>query len=381
MLSPTFYPSIGGVETMVRGLIVHLRSTDVEFSVVTRHFPGAPDEEVLDGAQIHRLFSPGRGRLGFLTFSISALFFLIRHRVQFDVIHVKPGGFYSLSALLVGKIFNKKVIINYGGHEFAGKFEGFSITAPLLFLVQRWWADRVLPLSQSMRKEAIRLKIPEGKISVLLHGIDTNRFHPSTRAEKKNRKRDLNLPEGLVAIFIGRFTTQKNLPFLLEFWGDIQPMISKPVSLVLIGAGPEEGRLRRRIEEKDLQEKVFIFGATHDPAPYYIAADVFLLPSLWEGLAHSFLEAMSCGLPCITSAICPGPEDVIINGQNGFALSLNQPEIWKEKLVGLLKDNDLREAIGKRARQTILDQHSMDQFAGQVHSIYESLFNEASTEM
>ena len=128
---------------------------------------------------------------------------------------------------------------------------------------------------------------------ILPNAIDLERFVPGGEAEK----RALGL-SGRVLLFVGRFAPQKNLLFLLEAFAKARKEM--PMTLVLVGAGPQRGPLDALAAQLKIGRDVR-FVPPCDPAPYYAAADAFCLPSLYEGLPVVGLEAQAAGLHCLFS--------------------------------------------------------------------------------
>lgn len=155
---------------------------------------------------------------------------------------------------------------------------------------------------------------------ILPNAIDLAHFSPDA-----GKKEALGL-SGRVLLFVGRFANQKNLFFLLDaFAGALK---REAMTLVLVGGGEQERALRGRAEALDIAHSVR-FVPPCDPAPYYAAADVFCLPSLYEGFPVVGVEAQSAGLPCLFSDKVTREADLC--GDNAF-LPLDA-EIWAEEML------------------------------------------------
>lgn len=166
----------------------------------------------------------------------------------------------------------------------------------------------------------------------LLHsGIDTEPFHrPFDRAAVRS---ELGLsPGALVVGHVGRFTPPKNHIFLLEVFAAALRMEPK-LRLVLIGDGAEEDSVRRKAKELALDDSVVFLGSRPDvPRLLLGAIDLFLFPSLSEGLGLAFLEAQAAGLPCIVSANVPEETDVVRPLITRLSLDLPAQD-WAEQLI------------------------------------------------
>lgn len=129
---------------------------------------------------------------------------------------------------------------------------------------------------------------------ILPNAVDADRF-ACTPQEHERAKEALGLA-GRTALFVGRFAYQKNLPFLLNAFAETDG----EMTLALVGGGEEEGALRRQAEALGVGKRVRFVPPT-DPAPWYKAADVFVLPSRYEGMPLTAVEAQAAGLACLLS--------------------------------------------------------------------------------
>ena len=176
---------------------------------------------------------------------------------------------------------------------------------------------------------------------VLPNAIPAAKFY-STAEERAEAKAALRLT-GKTALFVGRFVYQKNLFFLLKAFAAAQK--TADMTLVLVGGGADEQALREQAASLGIEKRVR-FVPPCDPAPYYKAADVFLLPSRYEGLGIVAIEAQAAGLPCILSDAVPKEAD--ISGACTFlpAEMQEDAELWaKEMAKDMPKTEDARDKI------------------------------------
>lgn len=206
-------------------------------------------------------------------------------------------------------------------------------------------ADRIFVTTDAMAKDVLsRIPGVEYKLMVIPNYVDTDVFHP------------LNLPkEPKTLLFVGRIAPEKNLDALLEA---IRPL---DVKVRLIG----EGRLRPALQEKyaDLGERlVWEGGVPNSELPEYInRAQVFILPSLYEGHPKSLIEAMACAVPVI-GCDSPGIRSIIRDGYNGF-LCDTDPESIRNAILKVLSDKKLAVKTGGTAREFIETLFSLNKLA------------------
>lgn len=135
--------------------------------------------------------------------------------------------------------------------------------------------------------------------------------------------------------------------------------------LLLVGQGKEEAALK-----KIAGAGVQFIGATHDVAPYLQAADLFVLPSSYEGLSVSLLEAMSSGLPAVATCVGGNPE-VIAQNENGWLVPPGDAKALRFAIITLFQDTPRREAMGRNAREHIVRNYELAVTARKLRELYE----------
>jgi glycosyltransferase involved in cell wall biosynthesis len=165
---------------------------------------------------------------------------------------------------------------------------------------------------------------------------------------------------------VGRFVVEKRVNHLLTLWPDIRRVFPEAL-LLLIGTGAETSRLQAMSSPG-----VQFTGQVDDAASYLQAADIFVLPSSTEGLSVSMLEAMSSGLPALVTSVGGAP-DVIQHNMNGYLIPPDDLPALKQGLLTLLGDEALRVRLGKRGRECILADYSLDSVAMHLGALYHNL--------
>ena len=191
---------------------------------------------------------------------------------------------------------------------------------------------------------ARELGVAPGRIVRMASGVNTNEFHPG----KSTVDADL-LPRPRV-IFTGRLHPQKNLPLLLEAWSKVARQ--SEANLILVGPGNDRQRLIELAASLGISDRVQFVGAVDNPAEYLRAADIFVLPSVAEGMSNSLLEGMATALPCVVSGI-GGNTDLVANGQTGRLVSEPTAEAWSSTIIELLENPREARRLGSAARERI----------------------------
>ncbi len=189
-------------------------------------------------------------------------------------------------------------------------------------LRNRWLrdADAFVAMSRVIRDEMLGAGIPGERIVLLPHGVDTERFRPATVEEKLALRRELGLPEGVLAVYSGRLLRGKGLETLVDAFAAIADRAAG-LGLVLVGSGEGqalsiEDELRRRVAERGLGARIAFAGRQERVEDYLRAADVFAFPSVFEALGIALVEAAACALPAVASRT-GGIVDVVEDGVSG----------------------------------------------------------------
>lgn len=152
----------------------------------------------------------------------------------------------------------------------------------------------------------------EGKVYLLNNAIDTEKFKFNEEVREKVRK-ELNIDEDIFVVgHIGRFVEQKNHTFLIDIFNEVHKV--KPNSkLMLVGQGPLKETVEEKVNRLGLSDSVLFLGQRNDVNELYQAMDVFVLPSLYEGLPVVGVEAQAAGLPCVFSSDMTSETKILVD--------------------------------------------------------------------
>lgn len=174
-------------------------------------------------------------------------------------------------------------------------------------------------------------EVEKGNVTVIHNAVDYEKFKPQKRVRNKIRK-ELNITEAEIVFGnVGRFDNQKNHTFLIDIFKEINKK-NKNTKLLLIGIGPLQEEIKQKVKDLKLQDKVIFAGFIKNVNDYMQAMDAFIMPSLYEGLPVTGVEAQASGLPCFMS------KDVITEEvkitKNLTFISLNESaELWAKTIL------------------------------------------------
>ena len=172
----------------------------------------------------------------------------------------------------------------------------------------------------------------EGKVSVLKNAIDIKNFCFSEETRKKYRQ-ELGIDDQLLIGHVGRFQTQKNHDFLVDIFYEISKKDSS-AKLLLVGEGPLQEKIKDKVAGLGITDCVIFAGVRDDVANLMQAMDVFLFPSLFEGLGIVLVEAQAAGLPCVASKTVI-PEEVRLTEEFEFIDLEESAQVWAERVLGI----------------------------------------------
>ena len=232
------------------------------------------------------------------------------------------------------------------------------------------FASHIVAVSASCRDFLItRESISASDVTLVPNAIDLRRFSPAS-ARRDHARLELGLPASeRVVAGVGRLNPQKNFSLFLDIAAQLAPRFPD-LHFLLAGDGPEEKMLREKAATLGIADRVTFSGYVADTRLVYLAADVLLMPSRYEGLPMTLLEAMAMGLPVVASQL-DGIAEVIGDGREGFLVPSDDAPLFVERTAALLQDADLSSRIAQNARAKIEACFSVERMTSAVEEIYD----------
>jgi glycosyltransferase involved in cell wall biosynthesis len=173
---------------------------------------------------------------------------------------------------------------------------------------------------------------------------------------------------GIVVGTVARLAPQKGIAHLLEAYAAVRT-VRDDVRLVIAGDGPLRAELDHNAEKLGIAETVTFTGAIPSPWPFLAELDVFVLPSLWEGLPYVLLEAMAAGLPCVATAV-DGVAEAIPDRRFGTVVAPGDGTWLAREILALADDAQARSEMGRRAQAHVRDTFSIDAMVRATVDVY-----------
>lgn len=272
-----------------------------------------------------------------------------------DLVHIATEGTLGRAALLAARRLCLPTVSSYHTN-FAQYLQNYhaGFLAPLCWRYLRWFHNSTLAtFCPSPSTQCLLEDQGFSNVKIWSRGVDSHRFDPGKRDDELRRSLGVG-PDDILATYVGRIASEKNLEMLLQAWRGLPDHDNR--FLLFIGDGP----LRERLEAESDAHVMFIgyrFG--EELARLYASSDLFVFPSLSETFGNVILEAMASGLPVVGFKV-QGPKDIINNNRTGVFADGISAEALSLAMQNLLVDHERRRELGRNARDYSITQSWQD---------------------
>ncbi len=234
------------------------------------------------------------------------------------------------------------------------------------------WGGKVIAVSPAVREHLIGVHgVPKQRIVCIPNGIDKARFVLSDGPTQDALREKLGIPPNARVVgTVARLSPVKGLEYLIEA---MELSIAQHPSLhcLIVGDGPDKEKLRELAACLGLERRVFFAGAVLDVAPYLGLMDIFVLPSVMEGLGLSILEAFAAGKPVVASRV-GGIPDVVQDGHNGLLVPPENARDLATAVERLLDDRPLAKELAQAGQRTLEQSFSLAGMAEEIQRVYQN---------
>ncbi len=355
---------VGGTETLLMNLYRNIDRTKIQFDFIkhTKKKCLYDDEILLLGGKI---FSMPRYQVtNHIRYKKEWKKFLKEHS-EYKIIHAHMRS----TASIYLKIAKKAGLYTIAHSHSVSSGKGVSaIVKNFLQRRIRETADYFLACSHSAGEWLFGKKVVNSaNFSILNNAIFIDKFIYNDETRNKKRE-ELNLVNSFVIGHVGRFEKAKNHIFLIEVFLEISE-INKNAKLLLVGDGTLKKEIEKKVKEFNIDDKVIFMGAKTDVNELLQAMDVFLFPSLYEGLGISVIEAQAASLPCIISKSIPN--DVLISDLvTKISLKVDK-NIWVNTTLNSKRDQLLK------AENLVLSGYDIYSVSNWLTGFYEKVYEVA----
>lgn len=246
-----------------------------------------------------------------------------------------------------------QVVSWHTGIPFVSTCHGFFKSDRLSRRLFPCWGMSVIAISAAVKEHLVRdFRLEEELVKVIYSGVDVDEYGGATTDEDKAiLRKKAGVPAGPVIGAIGRLSPVKGYKYLLHAYREVKETHSN-ANLIIIGDGPCGDELRRIAGDLKISDSVFFIKSDPEARKYYAIMDVYVFPSIQEGLGFALLEAMASGKACVAASV-GGISNVIEDGKNGLLVRPKVPGDLALSVKKLLSDSGLNSALGRAARHTI----------------------------
>lgn len=351
----------GGIVSYLSSLAISLRQRGHTIIVASS---GGDIEELLMQNGIKHLHIPIRTKNEISPHLLFSYYILRKYLVNnsVDIIHAHTRVTQVLATFL------------------ARRFRMPMITTCHGFFKPRWfrqkfpcWGDKVIAISSQVKNHLISdFKVKKEDIYLIHNGVDLTKFKEHAQEEINQIKQEIGIPQNYFVVgTAARFSVVKGLEYLLKA---IPHVLEKKqqVSFVLVGYGRQESKLRQISNELNIEEKVIFYKPQKEISQYLCVMDIFVMPSIQEGLGLSILEAQAQKIPVIASCV-GGIPDIIQNYQTGILVNPKDALAISSAILKLMQDKELYNLLKNNAYQRLIDKFSLPKMVEETDKAYKDL--------
>lgn len=346
LFTETFLPKIDGVVTRVVRTLDQLSALGHQGIIFAPEYRHAENVRTYQGFRVIRLKS-----IPFKPWYPELRLGMPSHRIYSEIKEFAPDVVHTVNPFVIGAWgtlvamqFDLPLIASFHTdlRQYAERLKVHFLIPPGQVLVRNVHNTAQINLTTSIPMVNTAREMGIKRIRVWPKAVDSNHFHPSNRSDSMREFLSEGQPEKPLLLCVGRLSHEKRVSWLLEPLRNL-----KDVRLAIVGGGPAEDELKQRFAGTPTFFAGYLKGRQLQEA--YASADVFAFPSDTETLGFVAMESMASGVP-VVGANAGGIPDVIQDGVNGLLFEACNAREFSRKLELLVRDADLRERLGRRAR-------------------------------
>ena len=355
---------VGGAERALSKTVARLDKSRYETIVCCLWMGGAVTDEIEKaGAKVINLDAKHK-----LDFGIPFKLYRLLKEHKPDILH--SFLFHAnMFGRIVGRLAGVPVIISSErtmGMEGKHRLLLNRLTASL--------ADKIVTVSEAVREFAIaKIGITPDKLVTIYNGVDLSEFSRNPNREGiEEARRELGIaPSHVVVGTVGHLEEEKGCEYLLQAAARVSTQDGN-VTFLLVGDGSQRAKLENLAEDLSISSNVIFMGYRNDIPRILSVMDIFVLPSLYEGLPNALLEAMAACRPVVATQVGGIPE-VVADGETGILVPRRDPGALAGAICVLLEDRDRAREMGMRGRNQVERLFSVETMVAKTEALYEEL--------
>ena len=359
---------IGGLENGVVNLINHLDNDKFRHAICCISSSGAMAERLEQPVEIFSL-NKGNEKDYLLLFKIAKVI----RKVRPHIVHTRNWA--AIDGVIGAKLAGVKFIIHGEHGREATDPAGANLIRRKIRKGLNPFISGFVTVSHDLRRWLINdVGIPEKKVIQIINGVDTNKFAPQKNKKSLREKFGFDADAFLIGT-VGRLDPVKDQKTLINALAVmITHSQNKKIKLMIAGSGPEEQEFKKMAAEIGVEDRIYFLGERSDIPELMQSMDVFVLPSIAEGVSNTILEAMACGLPIVASRV-GGNHELIDYGKTGFLFVAGDYKELAGRLSFYLNNYPVLIEHGNNGRKRTEELFSLQRMVGRYEELYCSVFN------
>ncbi len=359
----------GGMENGVVNLINRMDWKRFSHAVCCITTSGEMEKRILrEDVKVFEM-KKGEGNSFTLPLRLAALF----RRERVDIVHTRNWG--AIDGIIGARMaWITKVVHGEHGRE-VNDPDGLNKKRNFLRSALSPFVCRYIAVSRDLGKWLVEVVgIKKNKVATIINGVDTELFIPTE--DKAQSKTNLGiLPEEIVIGAVGRLDPVKDYTTLIKAFASLAGSY-KNIKLMIVGNGPEEDNLKKCVEYAGIENRVYFMGRKDNIHDFLGVMDVFVLPSVIEGISNTILEALASGVPVIATNVGGNPE-LVRDNEIGFLFKPGDEGGLASLLKKYIENSRLMEIHGNAGRKKAVEDFSLDGMVKSYEKLYMSVQKES----
>ncbi|MCR4431780.1 MAG: glycosyltransferase family 4 protein [Tepidanaerobacteraceae bacterium] len=279
---------------------------------------------------------------------------------KIDVVHTHA----SFAGRIAGRLSGRRVVLTRHGLG-AGKKDFFHrMAAKIVSIV---FTDCIIAISRAVKISLIENGVPADMIKIVYNGIDVEKFG----GVEPRLKKEFGIADGPIIGTVARLVPEKGYEYAIKAMMRVLKSFPK-ARMVIVGDGPLRDKLKNLADEMGIMSNVDFLGYHENVESLVADFDVFVLPSVSEGMGLALLEAMALGKPVVATEAGGIPE-VVKNGVNGLLVPPKDEKFLAEAIINILSSKQAAFSLGQAARATVFEKFSARTMAEKTMEIYDTI--------
>ena len=368
MVTGAYYPELSGGGLQARAVVRALAGR-ARFTVLTTSIDASlPPRSTEEGVPIHRIYLDPRRAVSRAGATLRFVAALVALRNRVDVVNLHGFSKKAVIVALFCRLFRKSYVLTLqtGGQDEPANVRRQGRLAAWAYGA----ADRYLSVSPGLSNAYRAAALPADRLRQVCNAVDVDRFRPPRSGERDAIRGRLGLPrDRCLILFVGFFGRDKRPDWLFDAWTALPATVRSRSGVLFVGrTDPAHGEvdadlaasIRARVAELGVEGSVWFVESTLEIDQYFRACDIYVLPSIREGMPIALLEAMATGTACIATSIAGSTDTLLEHRRTGWLVPPDDGSALTTALQTLVSDEEERRRCGAAAREVIVAKYAIN---------------------